>query len=219
MTIAILVFAKEFVRSKPKTLCSTNYDRLLKNFAFPTEHFPNSSLALNGCETYCSTKDECWGCSRDCKKSCQWTAIPDCKVERNSTDHYQTTLSQKPGNNLEYNILLKDSNLIGMYRHTLQISFNVIACIDIEVVVERVGVKQLRWSVATCSSGNDDHKYRTIGKYKERCCIVPGRKILSCHSDGRALGWKHAQVRINGHSYCDDFISVKAFREITIHGM
>ena len=90
---------------------------------------------------------------------------------------------------------------------------------DIKMLVERDQQKYLRWSLGTCSSGNSDVKYEAAAQYKERCCLTPGEHILLCHTSDYSLGWKHAQIRINGHSYCDDYISLKAMRKITIHSM
>ena len=96
---------------------------------------------------------------------------------------------------------------------------NILVCIDIEIIVEAVGPKSLRWSLGTCSSGNNKNKYNKNARYKERCCLAPGIHILSCYSSDQSLGWKYLQIRINGHSYCDDFISFKAMRKVAIHGM
>ena len=70
-----------------------------------------------------------------------------------------------------------------------------------------------------CSSGNDNQKYKEVGSYTERCCLKSGLHILSCLTTGGSLGWKHVHIRINGHIYCDDFISIKAMRTVSIHGM
>ena len=94
----------------------------------------------------------------------------------------------------------------------------ILVCIDIEILVEVFGPKSLRWSLGPCSSGNNDNKYYKNGNYKERCCLSPGIHILSCYSNDQSLGWRYVQIRINGHIYCDDFISLKAMRKIVIHG-
>ena len=96
---------------------------------------------------------------------------------------------------------------------------NILVCIDIEIRVEVLGTKSLRWSVGPCSSGNDDNKYEENATYKERCCLVPDTYILSCYSGDQSMGWNYVQIRINGHSYCDDFISLRAMRKVAIHGM
>ena len=94
----------------------------------------------------------------------------------------------------------------------------VLACLDIEMIVEVKGPKHLRWSFGPCSSGNQDTKYYENGLYTERCCLMAGVHILSCHSSDGSLGWNYVQININGHIYCDDFISYKAMRKITVHG-
>ena len=95
----------------------------------------------------------------------------------------------------------------------------LLVCIDIVLIVEVLGEKSLRWSLGPCSSGDNELKYYRNGKYKERCCVLSGTHILSCHSSDMSLGWNYVQIRIDGHSYCDDFITLKAMRKVAIHGM
>ena len=110
------------------------------------------------------------------------------------------------------------SKLLDIYHNILRILLNISVCIDIELIVARFGPKRLRWRFGPCESGNDDRKYQSTGKYKERCCLMSGEHVLSCYNSDDSLGWKHVQIRIDGHSYCDDFISYKAMRKILIEG-
>ena len=93
----ILVFPTEFIQLKEGKFCNNSCFGYLKNFTFPSEDLSNDTMALNACESYCSVKEDCWGCSRDCRKICHWTAIPDCKDHQNSMYPVSTAVSQKPG--------------------------------------------------------------------------------------------------------------------------
>ena len=93
----ILVFPTEFIQLKEGKLCNNSSLRYLKHFTFPSEDLSNDTTALNACESYCSEREDCWGCSRGCGKICQWTAIPDCKDHENSMEPFSTRVSQKPG--------------------------------------------------------------------------------------------------------------------------
>ena len=53
--------------------------------------------ARNECEEYCSTQENCWGCSVQCGSLCQWNAIPDCGVYDNWTGLIAGDITQKPG--------------------------------------------------------------------------------------------------------------------------
>ena len=77
----------------------------------------------------------------------------------------------------------------------------------------------MSWSLGPCSSGSHDQKYTKVGTYIKRCCLKSGLHILSCLTTDGSLGWKEVQIRVNGHIYCDDFISIKAMRKVSIHGM
>ena len=97
--ISILAFQDDFIRLKKGKTCNYTNENVLKTFAFPSDFFHIETMALNACEIYCSAKKACWGCSRHCKKDCQWKEISDCKIHQNSLDHFRHTVLQKPGNN------------------------------------------------------------------------------------------------------------------------
>ena len=78
-----------------------------------------------------------------------------------------------------------------------------------------------RWKLGTCASLNSiasgaTYQYPAI--YTERCCLAPGRHTLVCYNYPPSRGWKNAYILINGHRYCDDFISYKSFQKIYVKG-
>ena len=92
------MFKGEFIHIKDSKSCIANNASFLKNFTYPTERYSTSSIALNQCETYCSGNDGCWGCSLDCGKGCNWTAISNCEDQQKSIKSVDTAVSQKPSN-------------------------------------------------------------------------------------------------------------------------
>ena len=129
--IVILVFKEEFIHLKNSKSCIANNGNFLKNFTYPTESYSNSSMALNQCETYCSGNDECWGCSKDCGKGCNWTALSDCEHQRKSMEQSDTLVSQKPSNNsypiesYSYHQILKFCNSSSISTHILKYIFSL----------------------------------------------------------------------------------------------
>ena len=61
--------------------------------------------------------------------------------------------------------------------------------------------------------------YKNKGKFVQRCCLTPGKYILTCETNDLAMGWRNAKILVDGHSYCDDFFSHKAMRLITVTGI
>ena len=75
------------------------------------------------------------------------------------------------------------------------------------------------WDLGACKSVNFDVNntvYKYPGTYTERCCLLPGNHLLKCYNVVPVQGWKDAQILIEGHEYCDDFISYTAMRKIVI---
>ena len=107
-------------------------------------------------------------------------------------------------------------------------------CIDIKLTINGTKVfpsglhshilpTNLRWDFGSCSSGpNPEYKYNknqyTDTQYTERCCVKPGKNTLICHNKETAQGWAGSYIEIEGHTYCDDFISFKAMRTVTVTG-
>ena len=79
-----------------------------------------------------------------------------------------------------------------------------------------------RWKLGACTSLNaieDGETYQYPAIYTERCCLESGRHTLVCYNYPPSKGWKNAYVLINGHQYCDDFISYKSFQKIYVSGI
>ena len=53
----------------------------------------------------------------------------------------------------------------------------------------------------------------------ERCCLTPGRHVLTCQNEDRPYGWGNASVEIQGQRYCDDFFGSMARRIVVIKGI
>ena len=107
----------------------------------------------------------------------------------------------------------------------------MIACFDIQTNI--VGKTQngnstlleknatVRWKIGSCTSLNSietgaTYQYPAI--YTERCCLESGRHALVCYSSPPARGWNNANIMIDGHRYCDNFISYKSFQTILVPG-
>ena len=61
--------------------------------------------------------------------------------------------------------------------------------------------------------------------YTERCCVIPGKHILSCigspYKEHDNRGWNAiagAFLEIQGHKYCDDTITYNAMQMIDVVG-
>ena len=79
----------------------------------------------------------------------------------------------------------------------------------------------VRWKLGACSSLNSVEAgatYQYSATYTERCCLETGRHILMCYNSPPSRGWHNAYILINGHRYCDDFISYKSFQNILVTG-
>ena len=79
----------------------------------------------------------------------------------------------------------------------------------------------IRWKLGACASLNSIEtgpKYQYPALYTERCCLESGRHTLVCYNSPHAQGWNNAYIIINGHRYCDDFISYKSFQKILVTG-
>ena len=75
----------------------------------------------------------------------------------------------------------------------------------------------VRWSLGACSSLNSS-EYQFPALYIHRCCLQPGRHLLSCYSDPPAHGWTNAHLTIDGHRFCDDFVGFTSFQILEITG-
>ena len=61
--------------------------------------------------------------------------------------------------------------------------------------------------------------YENKGRFAQRCCLTPGKHVLTCENSDMVKGWRNAQILIDGHGYCDDFLTYKAMRVITVTGI
>ena len=94
-----------------------------------------------------------------------------------------------------------------------------IVCIYVELKIAKEDTsKNVRWTLGDCSSMNVE-MYENKGSFAQRCCLTPGRHILTCENSNLEMGWKNAKILIDGHSYCDDFLAYKAMRVITVTGI
>ena len=94
-----------------------------------------------------------------------------------------------------------------------------IVCIYVELRIAKEDTsKNVRWTLGDCSSMNVE-MYENKGSFAQRCCLTPGRHILTCENSNLEMGWKNAKILIDGHSYCDDFLAYKAMRVITVTGI
>ena len=79
----------------------------------------------------------------------------------------------------------------------------------------------IRWKLGACSSLNSiaiGNTYQYPAIFIERCCLEPGRHTLICYNDPPARGWKNAYMMIDGHRYCDNFVTYKSFQKISVKG-
>ena len=79
----------------------------------------------------------------------------------------------------------------------------------------------VRWKLGTCGSLNSietGSTYQYSAIYTERCCLDPGRYTLVCFNSPPAKGWNNANIQINGHQYCDDFVTYESFQKILVTG-
>ena len=79
-----------------------------------------------------------------------------------------------------------------------------------------------RWKLGTCSSLNSievDTGYDYPALYTQRCCLESGMYTLLCYNIQPALGWKDSYLLINGHRYCDDFLTYKSYQTMILPGM
>ena len=86
------------------------------------------------------------------------------------------------------------------------------------------------WNIGSCSSVNiypdvvypDNRnlnaKTQLMRTMTRSCWLTPGDHVLECYNKDYSKGWPNAYIEIQGHRYCDDFVSIKAFRRIRIAG-
>ena len=74
----------------------------------------------------------------------------------------------------------------------------------------------MEWQFSSCSSiGVHYDKYT---KYIHRCCLNPGNYTLICRNKEKPHGWNDGYIEIQGHRYCDDFLSYRVMQKISLQG-
>ena len=86
-------------------------------------------------------------------------------------------------------------------------------CFDVKISTEQYA--DLEWQIGACYSNRN--WYQTFEKYIERCCITPGQHTLTCINKQQPFGWGTGYIEIQGHRYCDDFMSYRLMQKITIN--
>ena len=97
MFLLFLVFPGEFLRSQKGKRCQKRRDNIIRIFPFISDAVENIKLARDDCESHCLHQQNCWGCSVDCDKNCQWNAIEDCGILESWPGYIVGDTSQKPG--------------------------------------------------------------------------------------------------------------------------
>ena len=72
------------------------------------------------------------------------------------------------------------------------------------------------WRLGTCEKVGDP--YEQYKNYIQRCCLKPQQHILTCINKKHPYGWGDGYIEIQGHRYCDDFMSYKLMQKVTIKG-
>ena len=73
------------------------------------------------------------------------------------------------------------------------------------------------WHLGPCNSIGivyEDHK-----EHIQSCCLEPGYQTLTCINLRKPYGWDDGYIEIQGHRYCNDFMSYKIMQRITIKGI
>jgi len=70
------------------------------------------------------------------------------------------------------------------------------------------------WSLGACDS--TEIAYENLQKYVQRCCLEPGQHTLTCINNRTPYGWGDGYIEIQGHRYCDDFMSYRLIQTVTI---
>ena len=73
------------------------------------------------------------------------------------------------------------------------------------------------WKIGTCDSIG--MKYENDHRYIHRCCLKPGQYTLECTNKRNPYGWNDGYIEIQGHRYCDDFMSYRLLQTIDIKSM
>ena len=72
------------------------------------------------------------------------------------------------------------------------------------------------WQLGTCNSTGI--QYEGYSNYVHRCCLAQGQYTLTCINKSRPAGWDEDFIEIQGHRYCNDFMSYRMMQKIKIEG-
>ena len=86
-------------------------------------------------------------------------------------------------------------------------------CFNLIVQTMQYG-SDTQWQVGVCNSF--DITYSDNEKYIKRCCLELGLHTLTCTNKRNPYGWGDGYIEIQGHRYCNDFMSFRLMNRITI---
>ena len=89
-------------------------------------------------------------------------------------------------------------------------------CFDIKVSTLQHGVHS-KWKLGHCNSIGIDYDNKM--QYIHKCCLKPGLHTLTCINKREPYGWDEGYIEIQGHRYCNDFLSYRLMQRITIKGI
>ena len=75
----------------------------------------------------------------------------------------------------------------------------------------------IEWSLGTCNS--KEETYEDNKKYLHKCCLKPGKYVLTCINKRTRYGWNNSYIEIQAYRYCDDFMSYQIMQTIAIKGI
>ena len=83
------------------------------------------------------------------------------------------------------------------------------------MVKAQYGAVSLKWKLGHCHNARQYNDYR---EYLQRCCLIPGKHVLTCINNDGPEGWKNSRLTFQGVDFCHDFMSFKVYRQITVEG-
>ena len=89
-------------------------------------------------------------------------------------------------------------------------------CFDIKISTVHHG-SDSEWQLGICDGKGTT--YQNFREYLQRCCIKPGKHTLTCTNRRNPYGWDEGYIEIQGHRYCNDFMSYRLMQKIIITGM
>ena len=174
---------------------------------------------LDKCKNYCTELNSCWGCTNYCNDTCGWYAISECNYLEDGTNPNGRDVSQKPGVYVTPHKLPLNIYVWAGFHGSMHMLIYFIVCLDIKLSSGSNYSMAVKWKFGRCSSSNYTFSNHGLAvTYIERCWLKQGRQRLTCFKDDQSLGWKDTTIEIEGHTYCDDFITFKAMRQIEVLG-